>query len=273
MSWQLEVKDGNRFEFGKNWLDFLNGLNDEKIEESKSKITEWLGNIENKTFLDIGNGSGIHSLAAKMLGAKVYSFDYDQQSFECVSALKEKYFPNDDNWKIEKGSALDKDYIESLGKFDIVYSWGVLHHTGEMWKALEYAEIPVKNGGDLLIAIYNDQGDISKGWAVSKKLYVNNGYVVKKILLYALVSYSEFRGMIKRLITKQNPFSFKHWDEYYKQRGMSRMHDYIDWIGGYPFEVAKPEEIFDFYKEKGYSIEKLKTCAGGKGCNEFLFKS
>ena len=54
-------------------------------------------------------------------------------------------------------------------------------------------------------------------------------------------------------------------------RGMSYWHDLIDWIGGYPFEVAKPEQVFEFMRLRGFQLERLKTCGGGLGCNEFVF--
>lgn len=52
---------------------------------------------------------------------------------------------------------------------------------------------------------------------------------------------------------------------------MSHWHDWIDWVGGYPFEVAKPELIFDFYRDRGFTLHNMTTCGGGGGCNEFVF--
>lgn len=272
MSWQNEIEDGKRFEFGANWASFLENLNDKQIEQARQDLFKWLGDIKEKTFLDIGSGSGIHSLVARMLGAKVHSFDYDVQSVACTQYLKEKYFKGDNDWIVVQGSVLDKAYLESLGKFDVVYSWGVLHHTGEMWKALEHVSIPLNQNGSLFIAIYNDQGGTSTRWKAFKKLYVESNLLLKKVLLYSMIFYFESRAVIGRALRKENPFSFKHWREYKKERGMSRIHDYIDWAGGYPFEVAKPEEIFDFYKKEGFQLERLKTCGGGLGCNEYLFQ-
>src|SRR5205807_1220787 len=112
--------------------------------------------LAGKTFLDIGSGSGLFSLAARRLGAKVHSFDFDSNSFGCTQELRNRYFAGDPDWRVEQGSALDGDYMASLGLFDIVYSWGVLHHTGKMWRALANAALPVADGGKLFIAIYND---------------------------------------------------------------------------------------------------------------------
>src|SRR6266545_5844853 len=149
----IEIAQGARFEFGKNWTRFLAGLDGQRIaqaEESLRAMLETTG-LKGKSFLDIGSGSGLFSLAARRLGARVHSFDYDPQSVACAAELRRRYFPGDAQWVVEEGSALDADYLARLGKFDIVYSWGVLHHTGRMWQALENAQLPVAPGGRLFI--------------------------------------------------------------------------------------------------------------------------
>jgi 2-polyprenyl-6-hydroxyphenyl methylase/3-demethylubiquinone-9 3-methyltransferase len=161
-----EIAQGGRFEFGRNWARFLAVLDDERIARAEESLKQMLEveNLEGKSFLDIGCGSGLFSLAARRLGARVHSFDYDPQSVACATELRRRYFPDDERWTIEEGSALDSDYLRRLGAFDVVYSWGVLHHTGQMWQALDNAQLPVAAGGKLFIAIYNDTGTQSTRW-------------------------------------------------------------------------------------------------------------
>ena len=161
------------FSFGANWLEFSKIMNEKRINEALLSLKKMLGcdTLVGKSFLDIGCGSGLFSLAARKLGARVYSFDSDGQSVQCTSQLKNYFFKNDDNWIVVKGSVLDRSFIASLGTFDIVYSWGVLHHTGSMWNALEYVIPLVSKNGKLFIAIYNDQGQSSLFWLKIKMLY------------------------------------------------------------------------------------------------------
>src|SRR6185295_10447431 len=99
--------------------------------------------LEGRRFLDIGSGSGLFSLAARRLGASVHSFDLDPESVRCALELRRRFCPADADWRIEQASALDRRYLAALGEFDVVYSWGVLHHTGQMRDALENAALPV----------------------------------------------------------------------------------------------------------------------------------
>ncbi len=153
-----------------------------------------------KRFLDMGSGSGLFSLAARRLGAKVQSFDYDPKSVACTKELKKRYYTNDDSWVIEEGSALDEKFLISLGIFDIVYSWGVLHHTGNMIKALNNAMLPVSESGLLFIAIYNDQGISSRAWKKVKKTYCSNWFgrlFIISVFIPLFVLQSIVIGLIK----------------------------------------------------------------------------
>ncbi len=260
-----------RFEFGANWMRFLSVLNENRILQAENSLKQMVEivDLNGKSFVDIGSGSGLFSLAARRLGAKVHSLDYDPISVACTLELKRRYFPNDGGWTIEQGDVLNEDYIKSLGQFDVVYSWGVLHHTGAMWRALENVIPLVAQEGKLAISIYNDQGKNSLRWGALKKFYGGSSRPVRMSIVLAVGAFRCLSLSFNRLIKFENPLPFREWADGKKDRGMSVWHDLVDWVGGYPFEVAKPERIFDFYREKGFRLIRLKT--SWCGCNEFVF--
>ena len=270
-AWIKEVLSGRRFQFGDNWKNYLKTLSNEKINVATKSIQELLSinNLEGKTFLDIGCGSGLMSLAARKLGAKVTSFDYDKNSVECAKYLKKQFFQDDPSWKILEGSVLDANFLKDLGEFDIVYSWGVLHHTGNMWEALGNALIPLSlDFGILAIAIYNDNGIESDIWLKIKSFY-NSGNLQSYLVRLLFVPIFTFRTLASGLIKHKNPlYVFKN---YRNKRGMNVYYDWIDWLGGYPFEVASVEEIFRFYKNKGGELINLKSTSTNAN-NQFVFK-
>ena len=261
-----------RFEFGKNWSAFLSALTEERITVAEASLKQALGvdSLHNRNFLDIGCGSGLFSLAAIRLGATVHSFDYDPDSVATTQELKRRYCPDAAHWTIERGSALDPAYLSKLGQFDIVYSWGVLHHTGNMWQALANVIPLVKEpDGRLFIAIYNDLGTRTRRWCAIKKFFVSSNPIVQWLLLIVLFAHNQSRLAISHLLRLDNPLPFRRWRAYKANRGMSVWRDFVDWVGGYPYETAKPEHIFEFYRKRGMTLEFLRT--GGLGCNEYIF--
>jgi 2-polyprenyl-6-hydroxyphenyl methylase/3-demethylubiquinone-9 3-methyltransferase len=269
---EQEIKAGERFAFGENWTRFLELLDDDRIRQAEESLRKMLetDSLAGKTFIDVGSGSGLFSLAARRLGAKVMSFDYDPHSVACAIELKRRYFNGDAQWTIEEGSVLDAGYLRRLGQFDVVYSWGVLHHTGQMWQALANVDQLVKqDGGKLFIALYNDQGRASKMWWAIKKAYVT----LPPFLRWLVVVPCYVRLWGPTIIKDFLRFKPFHSMRAYKgARGMSPHRDVIDWVGGFPFEVSKPEQVFDFYRARGYTLRRLVTCAGGLGCNELVFQ-
>jgi 2-polyprenyl-3-methyl-5-hydroxy-6-metoxy-1,4-benzoquinol methylase len=268
-----EPARGERFGFGENWRRFLELLDGDRVAEAERSLREMLGvdSLEGRTFLDIGSGSGLFSLAAHRLGARrVHSFDFDSTSVACTRELRRSWAGDDPVWTVEQGSVLDEGFVRSLGRWDVVYSWGVLHHTGAMWRALDLAQSTVDENGVLFLAIYNDQGRKSDRWRWVKRTYNRLPSVLRPLLILFAMAPHVLRDFAGESIRGRGLRYIRSWTDDRGRRGMSRWRDLVDWVGGYPFEVAKPEAVLDFLRVRGFELDRLVTCGDGLGCNQYV---
>jgi 2-polyprenyl-6-hydroxyphenyl methylase/3-demethylubiquinone-9 3-methyltransferase len=250
------------FDFGKNWQAYSeHALNDAAVEAARESVRRLLGtgDLTGKRLLDLGSGSGLFSAAAAQLGADVTAVDINPRSVEATRQNAARILGTPDSIRVLQGSALDGEFMDALGQFDIVYSWGVLHHTGSMWEAIKRALRAVAPGGTLVLAIYN-RHFTSGAWRGIKWTYVHSPEIGRRAL--EVVSGGAIYTA-KLLVTRQNPLK--------KERGMSFWYDVVDWVGGYPYEYASVGEISDYVTTRGFTLERVIPAQVPTGCNEFVF--
>jgi len=278
---QIRFKSGTHvvteiaFPFGKNWREFLRHFDEERLRVAAESLIEFLPlqDMRGKTFLDVGCGSGLFSYAAHTLGAeRIVSFDADPDSVACCKVLRARS-GNPESWEVTQGSILDREFTSRLGLFDLVYAWGVLHHTGRMWDSIRISADLVSPEGYYYIALYNKilsrdgrAAWIHDFWIKVKRLYNEHPGLGSYVLEPAAMA--AYLGLV--LLRGENPVT--HVRNYKSQRGMSWRTDATDWLGGYPYEFATVEEVFSFVREarSDFNLVNLKVTSG-RGLNWYLF--
>lgn len=254
------------FGFGENWRQFIDRCFDDGREaKSREHILRFLklDSLAGKTFLDVGCGSGLSSLAALRAGAEeVISFDVDPKSVASTQYLRKREGePN--RWRVLSGSVLDEQFVSKLPRADIVYSWGVLHHTGSMWQAISNTVSLMKNRESLFyLAIYEKRRS-SKRWLTAKEFYNRAPVPIRRSMDY---SYGTYLLALDLLCHRKLPWTVVA--SYRNSRGMDFMTDVRDWLGGLPFEFASPDEILEFMQKFDLSLTRIAT---GEANAEYLF--
>ena len=269
-----------RFSFGRNWLNYVKNVADEAaIATAQESLLRFFTaeQLRGKVFVDAGCGSGLFSLAALRLGAaKALSFDLDAKSLEAAEFVRSKFAGKDAaRWEIFQGDALDDNFLKSgKARGDIVYSWGVLHHTGAMHRAIENAFSLVNPGGLFALAIYN-KTPATPFWLKTKEFYNYHPFFRPFMELgFGALACAVYTARRRTLSLR-------------RERGMNVFYDAVDWIGGYPYEYASFAEIKTFMEGLGAKLEKAVTelpspensaaflakyRTAYTGCNEFLFR-
>lgn len=251
-----------QFDFGENWTSFSShSLTEKRIQDFRQDFAALLEpfSLRGKTFLDIGFGQGLALFTAAECGAKVLGIDINSKNLQALHETG-RFFPNMKTPETYIASILDQNSLKGMPQFDLVHSWGVLHHTGDMDKAIRNAASLVKPSGFLVLAIYN-QHWTSPIWTVIKKSYVSSPAIVQRaliLLFYPLIFLSKW------LVTRQNPSR--------KDRGMDFYHDVVDWVGGFPYEYASLTDMIGRMTKLGFECVKTRAASVPTGCNEFVFR-
>jgi SAM-dependent methyltransferase len=260
----------SHFDFGKNWASYASNLKPELIEEALKGMRRLVGeSLAGKTFLDIGCGSGLHSLAALRLGAaRVVAVDLDSDSVATTRKVLSEHAASQ-AWEVREISVFDLNSA-TLGHFDVVYSWGVLHHTGDMYRAMRTASAMVSADGQFVFALYR-LTRMCGFWKKEKRWYASASASKQR------AARAVYRFLFRLAMGLQGRSFASYVANYRSNRGMDFEHDVHDWMGGWPYESITPQQVHDFMTPLGFTrraqfVEsKIQMGLAGSGCDEYVY--
>lgn len=264
----------SHFAFGKNWLQFAAKIDEARIAQAVEDLQRLTGlrDLRGRSFLDVGCGSGLHALAAHRMGAtRIVGTDIDPDSVEASRVTFSRFAP-EVSARFEVCSVFDM-HPDRFGDFDIVNSWGVLHHTGNMDRAIASAATLVAPGGIFLVALYR-KTPFCPLWRRIKLWY-------SRATPAGQARAREVYIALRRFAAKVRGRDFDAYvRDYGKHRGMNFYNDVHDWLGGYPYDSISPQRCRELLAGLGFSRDREFVARSwryllgllGSGCDEYAFR-
>ncbi len=271
---EREVTAGRRFSFGRNWASFLKRLNQARIAEAENNLIEFLGekSLAGRSFLDVGSGSGLSSLAARRLGATVTSFDYDGQSVACTEELRRRYLPDDPFWTIEQGSVLELGVSRGARPIRrrLLLGCPAPHGCDVAGDGQFKTDRKDRAGCCSSPSITTVANSAGRGWSENAGTTRCRKYFAHFTPIYVWMP-QELRSLAGAIRSGELRTYFRELTSASSGRGMSWLHDVIDWVGGYPYEYASIGDIAEFYRRDGFEPVKIRENSSF-GCHQLVFK-
>ncbi len=259
------------FAFGQNWASYAAIIDDARVAEAERGLLRLLGGdgLAGKSFLDLGCGSGLHAVAAARIGAaRIVAIDIDSVAVDTARAVLRQRAPQIAS-EVHRLSVFDLEPA-TFGRFDLVYSWGVLHHTGAMREALLRAARMVAPGGYFAFALYH-RTRMCGFWRREKRWYAAASPRAQR------AARAVYTGLLRLRFALTGGNFRAYVANYQSGRGMDFAHDVHDWMGGYPYESISAAEVEALMRRLGFThvrsfVTPLTIGLFGSGCDEYFYR-
>ncbi len=203
--------------------------------------------VKCKRVLDGGSGSGMISVAFAVMGADVTGVDVTPK---CV----ENGCKNADLFGVQcrflKRNLLSLDLCGET--FDIIYNWGVLHHTQDARKSFTNLAKHLKPGGEMIVAVYL-KTVLSGFWNFLRIFYQESPQVFKTLFLNTGSIFLNGVDYFNNLFFNK---------ERYMMRGTNNKEILNDWFG-VPYRTFHTyEEVFEWFRENGLEYQLVNSATG-----------